>query len=118
MSWLSEYKRRAKRYNKAYRELKEKGEIDLTKIRDIQWAFYALFFAFISFSLPYLVLIEYYDKSLFLSYQGPLTVLLEIYLFVAAAIYLVIWWQYYKFDSEVNKKVKDYLKQKEIENEQ
>lgn len=113
MSWLSDYKSRVKRYNTAYRELKEKGEVDLTKMRDIKWAFYDLFFAFISFSLPYLVLIEYYDKSLFLSYQGPLTVLLEIYLFVAAAIYLVIWWQYYKFDSEVNKKVKAYLKQKE-----
>lgn len=115
MSWLSEYRAKTKRYNRAYKELKEKGKIDLTKMRDIEWAFYALFFAFISFSLPYLVLINYH--SIDITELTGLANLLVIYLFVAAAVYCVIWWQEYKFDREVNKKVKEYLKQKEVKNE-
>jgi hypothetical protein len=115
MSWLSEYRAKTKRYNEACRELKKKGEIDITKMRDIKWAFYALFFAWLSFSLPYLVLVYYYNSHI--AELVGLANLLGVYFLIVAGVYCVIWWQEYKFDSEVNKKVKEYLKQKEVKDE-
>ncbi|MDY6984887.1 MAG: hypothetical protein SVE93_00520 [Candidatus Thermoplasmatota archaeon] len=111
MSWLSEYRKRAKRYNEACRELKEKGEIDITKIRDIQWAQWTLVISFISFGLPFVALREDLER-LVIEFPKIKTVV-TVYLFVMVAIYFVLWWQEMKLDSEVNKKVKAYLKQKE-----
>lgn len=114
MSWLSEYRAKTKRYNEACRELKEKGEIDVSTLIRVMHIQTLLIFGILSYLMP-LVSINSDLKWIF---EYPeLAFNFKLYMAAVGGFFILTLILETILNRQIDKKVYEYMKQKEAKNE-